>query len=192
MTKEEVTSILTLAKIPILQMWEAANNYWPETHKEERLRDKWWLIKTPRGLIYMGWRKRVISIDWTDTGIRKIVTKDEVTKDGCYVHAYGVEKAIEYLKQLAPFMTKFPTPEDQEHVASLVRMMSVEWQYRNEDLVMGYSDPWTFIMPVNKSPLHAIAVHGPTFVNLDEQQTDDLRHNFESRNEIEAIPIFKP
>lgn len=110
MTKDEVTSLFTLAKIPILRIWEAANNYWPEhpDYDKERLRDKWWLVKTPRGLVHIGWRKRVISIDWEDTGIKKIVTEDDVTKEETLVHAWSEEKAVEYLKTLTPLMTQSP------------------------------------------------------------------------------------
>lgn len=58
-------------------------------------------MKTPKGLIQIGWRKRVISIDWSDTGIRRVVTEDDVTKDDTMVHAYSYAKALAYLTALA-------------------------------------------------------------------------------------------
>jgi len=58
----------------------------------------WWLVKTHLGLIEIGWRKRVISINWSDTKVKTIVTTDNVTKDENGVHAYSVEDAVKYLK----------------------------------------------------------------------------------------------
>ena len=62
--------------------------------------DPWWLVRTSRGLIKIGWRKRVINIDWSDTNLRVIVTPDDVTKSVVMVHAWSEEKAVEYLKAL--------------------------------------------------------------------------------------------
>jgi len=101
MTQEQVKGLFALAGIDVLRMWELPNQYWPEAYVEERKSCPWWLIKTPKGLIEIGWRKRVISIDWSDTGIRKEITEDEVTKCETGVHAWGYEKALTYLKELA-------------------------------------------------------------------------------------------
>ncbi len=48
-------------------------------------------------MVQIGWRKRVINIDWTDTPIRKVLTEDDVTKSESMVHAYSTMKALEYL-----------------------------------------------------------------------------------------------
>lgn len=59
----------------------------------------WWEVDFKNvGPITIGWRKRVIEINWLSTG-RKIsgVTDDEVTKSETMVHAYGYSRALEYL-----------------------------------------------------------------------------------------------
>jgi len=63
----------------------------------------WFMVTTPVGRIKIGWRKRVINIDWSDTKIRvrgEEITEDDVTKGKDYIHAYGYEKAAEYLAKL--------------------------------------------------------------------------------------------
>jgi hypothetical protein len=45
----------------------------------------------------IGWRKRVIEINWRDTGIQTIVTEENVTKDYHLVHAWTIEDALKYL-----------------------------------------------------------------------------------------------
>ncbi len=77
------------------RMYRLVNQYDPERE------DPWWLVKTKHGLIEIGWRKRVISIDWSETPIQKIITEDDVTKSETMVHAWSVNKAIEYLISLS-------------------------------------------------------------------------------------------
>lgn len=57
-----------------------------------------WLIKIPEGLIQLTERKRVFSVDWRETRVRGIVTKDDVTRGLDHVHAWTEEKILEYLK----------------------------------------------------------------------------------------------
>lgn len=97
---KDFEAIFQIAKIPILKHWSLANPYWPDYHNYFRVSLNWFLFRTKYGLIKIGWRKRVISIEWEDTNIRKIVTEDNVTKDETSVHAWGEEKAVEYLKEL--------------------------------------------------------------------------------------------
>lgn len=104
MTKNEVESIFQLAGIEIKKTWEIVNKYWPNTPTYDAVRTPWWLVKTNKGIIEIGWRKRVISIDWSDTDISCMVTEDDVTKDFDVVHAYSAEKAISYLKTLSPLL----------------------------------------------------------------------------------------
>lgn len=99
--EEEFRAIFTLAGIEIQKTWYLQNNYWPNHPDYFDIRTPWYLFRTPLGLIRIGWRKRVISIHWEDTPIKKTVTEDNVTKDEQMVHAYTPEKAIEYLKALA-------------------------------------------------------------------------------------------
>lgn len=55
-------------------------------------------------MLIIGWRKRVIQIDWKDCDVKLDVTADDVTKDDFNVHAWSTEKAVEYLKALAPYL----------------------------------------------------------------------------------------
>lgn len=68
----------------------------------------WFLFHTIDGDIIMGWRKRVISIEWQENykpfDINELFKAENVTKwekDGkCGIHAWGEEKAFEYLKKV--------------------------------------------------------------------------------------------
>ena len=97
MDSKEVDSIFYLAGIEILNKWELVNQYWPKSYVERIQNSPWWLVKTELGLIRIGWRKRVMSIDWSDTEIRKIVTEHDVTKSEEGVHASSSLMAVEYL-----------------------------------------------------------------------------------------------
>lgn len=107
-SRSEVESILTLAGLKPDRMWELANGYWPLAPSYDDVRYPWWLAQTSIGLIRMGWRKRVISIEWDATPHRHTVTSDEVTKDDTSVHAHSVAKAVEYLTTLR--IAAAPTP----------------------------------------------------------------------------------
>lgn len=64
----------------------------------------WIMVTTPKGRIKLGWRKRVINIDWSESDINldgnEIFKDEKVTTSDRSVHAWGYEKAIEYLKKL--------------------------------------------------------------------------------------------
>jgi hypothetical protein len=68
-------------------------------------RKPWFIITTPtKGRIKIGWRKSVISIDWSDSVINEtadeIFPAEDTTKDGRLIHAWGYEKAAEYIRLL--------------------------------------------------------------------------------------------
>jgi len=90
--KAEIEAIFTLADIKVIRVWELPNGYTRES------KTPWFLVRTPYGLIQIGWRKRVLAIDWIDTGVLGRVTSDDVTQDSTSVHAWTVEKAVEYMK----------------------------------------------------------------------------------------------
>ncbi|MCA8938234.1 MAG: hypothetical protein KDB07_00370 [Planctomycetes bacterium] len=52
-------------------------------------------------MVRIGWRKRVVEIDWSDTPVRRLVGKDDVTKTETLIHAWSVGKVVEYLSELA-------------------------------------------------------------------------------------------
>ena len=102
MTKEQMLALFLLAGIRVDSQDELPNEYWPRVPNYQQLRDEspWWLVHTEFGMVKIGWRKRVISIDWRRTAVRAVVTEDDVTKDDTYVHAYSYVKALEYLTAL--------------------------------------------------------------------------------------------
>ena len=75
------------------------NEYWPG-----HTRRYWFIVTTKVGHIKIGWRKRVISIDWSKTTVKttaeELFPKEEVTKEERLIHAYGYEKAKEYVQKI--------------------------------------------------------------------------------------------
>ena len=104
MQKATVEAIFALAQIEILKIKALIDGYGysPEDSRfiEVPPRGAWWFIKTEKGWIEIGFRRHVYSINWEDTGIKKIVTQDNVTKELTYVHAYSEADAITYLRNL--------------------------------------------------------------------------------------------
>lgn len=63
----------------------------------------WYIVTTPKGRIKIGWRKRVISIDWSDsvsTYDGNLFQSENVTCESRLVHAWSYEKAKEYLERI--------------------------------------------------------------------------------------------
>lgn len=62
----------------------------------------WTLTETPAGLIRMGWRKRVIQIDWSLCRLKSQpdFSSEDVTKGAAYIHAWGYDKAVEYIRKI--------------------------------------------------------------------------------------------
>jgi hypothetical protein len=100
MPEKYLRALFLLAGIEVQGLFELANGYWPDQpdYAELRRENPWWLVKTNFGMVRIGWRKRVINIDWEDTPVRAIVTTDDVTKDETMVHAYGYAKAVSHLQ----------------------------------------------------------------------------------------------
>lgn len=69
------------------------NQYWPEKDSYTPDRTAWYEVQTLYGTIKIGWRKSVISIDWSSTPFKaakgEVQTEQWVTQDATYVHAYG-------------------------------------------------------------------------------------------------------
>lgn len=61
-------------------------------------------MTTPIGHIKIGWRKRVVVIDWSETIVKEnaddLFPDEDVTKVGKLIHAWGVKKATEYVGKL--------------------------------------------------------------------------------------------
>jgi hypothetical protein len=64
----------------------------------------WFVVTTTKGRIKIGWRKRVICIDWCDSIIKEsaeaLFPNEDVTKYEKLIHAWGYEKATEYINVL--------------------------------------------------------------------------------------------
>lgn len=61
----------------------------------------WFVVTTKLGRIKIGWRKRVMNIDWSGTTGTKtaeeLFPSEDVTKDTRLIHAWGTEKAKAYV-----------------------------------------------------------------------------------------------
>ncbi|MFA6603507.1 MAG: hypothetical protein WCT10_01540 [Patescibacteria group bacterium] len=62
----------------------------------------WFKFRMHLGEITIGWRKSVISIDWSDTrqNLHRLFYGENVTKGEYYIHAHGKEKAVDYLMRI--------------------------------------------------------------------------------------------
>lgn len=64
----------------------------------------WFVVYNAFGPIKIGWRKRVINIDWSKTIIHytadELFPDERVTKGDKYIHANNLEKAKEYITKL--------------------------------------------------------------------------------------------
>ena len=91
-TKAALLSVFTVAEVPVNGSWDIKNEY-------HGARADWLLVKTLRGMVKIGWRKRVINIDWEDTDIRHFVDSPH-TRGETYCHAYSYIDAAKYLKEV--------------------------------------------------------------------------------------------
>lgn len=98
--REFFARVLKLAGIGEPAMTEIPNEYWRDDGPP------WFLVDLgDRGFLKIGWRKRVISIDWSDFGEgspdgSKLFADEGVTTGRHLVHAWGEEKCVEYLRDL--------------------------------------------------------------------------------------------
>jgi hypothetical protein len=65
-------------------------------------RGPWFEVEVPGGVILIGWRKRVMNIDWSSTGCDLADKFQDVkdTKDQYHVHAWTDEQAVDYLRRI--------------------------------------------------------------------------------------------
>lgn len=83
---------------------EIPNEYCGPTGCEICASHPWLLVGTPFGPLKVGWRKRVISIDWTATAIKtkaeKLFHLEDTTKWDHGIHAWGYGDMQQYLAKL--------------------------------------------------------------------------------------------
>lgn len=62
----------------------------------------WYNVITPNGCLTIGWRKRVINIDFSelDLKVEPDFSQESVTQGDHSIHAWGYDKAEEYIKHL--------------------------------------------------------------------------------------------
>ncbi len=110
MTKDEAVNLFRLAGFAVTKTWELVNGYGAGPPRCECC-GSWWLLRTELGLVEIGWRKCVISIDWSDTPV-KLTNFPEadawVTHGDDYTHAHGPAKALEYLTLLKKAADRVP------------------------------------------------------------------------------------
>lgn len=103
-TKESFRKAFEDAGLGPIYMKELPNEYWGKD--PWAIRSPWFLVTTRLGHFKVGWRKRVINLDWSQTEkksgrLNHLGEKDNVTFGDFYIHAYGYEKLTEYLKDMA-------------------------------------------------------------------------------------------
>lgn len=99
---EDTQKIIDLFKDHKIFVQRIPNEYWAgDVH------NPWLIVTTPVGHIKLGWRKRVINIDWSSTIIEAkaedLFPDEDVTKYDKSIHAWGYEKAQEYINKLLSF-----------------------------------------------------------------------------------------
>ena len=104
MNKNQVIAIFECANVEVLHIWELPNGY------SRRYENPWWLIKTYKGLIEVGFRRRVFNLDWSDTNIRKMVFEPHIyrtqTDHYCHVHDYNeIIEALQIIFDTVPTCT---------------------------------------------------------------------------------------
>lgn len=94
------------------------NAYWPEPRPEEEddyaeVRTPWMRVVTEHGHLIVGWRKRVIQIDWSATDIpisgSDVVANQDVTHGDMFCHAWGWASAADSLKRLWSYVSDVAT-----------------------------------------------------------------------------------
>lgn len=100
--QKEIKGILDRSEIPYTAMVMIPNQYHP--NPDPTYYGPWFMVDTPAGRFQIGWRKRVISIDWSDTTFTAtgadVVESPDITHWEQGVHAYGADKAVEALRRM--------------------------------------------------------------------------------------------
>lgn len=100
-----LVQLFQMAGIKIIKLERIRNRYWPDCAEYRQLIENtpWWLVEIDVGVIEIGWRKRVIVIDWSRTGKKlahDALSTEDVTKSSTAIHAYGYSDAMELLRKI--------------------------------------------------------------------------------------------
>jgi len=96
--RAEFTALFMRVEIPILELRVIPNEYYPHPQALP-----WVKVETYRGEIKLGWRKRVINIDWSNSQLKaspSLFGTESVTKWEGGIHAWSMEDAAKYLSRL--------------------------------------------------------------------------------------------
>ena len=153
--EKDVNALFTLAGFEVLSIRALVDGYGINPSNMDYYKKPprccWWLVETKWGMIEIGNRKRVISIDWKDTPLREEVTEDEVTSDKTSVHAWSIDKCLVYLTTLhEKLMSEYRTIENGGSYVSSTKCpfceRSLKLSYNNDNVdslscVCGFSTP---------------------------------------------------
>lgn len=96
---KEISEIVRRAEIPFSDFYMIPNEY----GRDPDYFGPWFVVETPAGRIKVGWRKRVINIDWAEASLQvpsATFAEENVTSWATGIHAWGADKAVEYLRRL--------------------------------------------------------------------------------------------
>lgn len=107
--KADIEKVFVDAGFPVIFMEPIPNEYFGPNDPWS-LRSPWYVITTPIGHIKIGWRKRVLALDWSRSTVKVAVDtlfpSEDVTKGDHMIHAWSYAKATEYLTKLRTETTK--------------------------------------------------------------------------------------
>src|SRR5690606_31583673 len=95
-TLKEFESCFKLAGFSEVLFNPIPNEYWRNSQDEHWV-TPWYRVETPFGDIRIGWRKRVVEIDWSAIGSFDLGITDNVTKGDTYIHAWNLADVVKYL-----------------------------------------------------------------------------------------------
>ncbi len=101
--REAFQELIEKAGFGMAYLRDVPNRYWrPEEQGVEPYCVPWFHVETVLGGFTLGWRKRVIEIDWSEmkVDLESMFAGEDVTKGAHHVHAWGYDKAREYLEKL--------------------------------------------------------------------------------------------
>lgn len=106
MTRQEIEACFLLAGIELYAAVPSVNPY----PGSQTIRGPVWTCDTSFGRLVVGWRKRVVEIDWSDigrfpdiipdspqNGYRRYLHYDDVDQGPTYIHAYSLPNVARYL-----------------------------------------------------------------------------------------------
>lgn len=98
-TYEDLKQIVRDAEIPVCSLTLIPSRY----HDDKDYFGPWMRVHTPKNIITIGWRKRVMVVDWSESTLNvttSIFAEEDVTKGEKMIHAWSEEKAVEYLRKI--------------------------------------------------------------------------------------------